>query len=118
MPFKNKEESRQYMREYRKKMTDEQMTHALEKIEQRKKEIQAWFCEFKTTLCCNRCDENHPACLEFHHIDPNSKEFNVYEAVWFRGHSKEKILAEIDKCEVLCANCHKKHHFNLKQQSA
>ncbi len=68
-----------------------------------------WYGELKSTLVCARCPEAHPACLQFHHADPSKKELSVAEAVR-RGWSRERILAELAKCEVLCANCHAKHH--------
>ena len=63
----------------------------------------------KKTLSCT-CGENHPACLEFHHIDPSIKEFEISGAV--RLYGKEKIMNEIAKCIVLCSNCHRKRHWD------
>jgi len=68
-----------------------------------------WFVELKTSLVCVRCGESHPACIQFHHADPAEKEMSVSDAVR-RGWSRKRILAELGKCEVLCANCHAKHH--------
>lgn len=56
---------------------------------------------------CTRCPENHPACLDFHHLDPTIKEFSISGQ---RGCSLETLQAEIAKCIVLCANCHRKEH--------
>jgi hypothetical protein len=49
-------------------------------------------------------------CLQFHHIDPGTKEIELSTAI-SRGWSKKRILAEVAKCIVLCANCHLKHHW-------
>jgi hypothetical protein len=68
-----------------------------------------WFQEYKKTLKCNRCTENHPACLQFHHIDPSKKEVAVSQVV--RRWGRKRILAEIAKCEIICANCHFKEHY-------
>jgi hypothetical protein len=70
-----------------------------------------WFKEFKSTLKCERCGEDHPACLQFHHEDPDKKVASVYSLVW-QGYSWETINEEIEKCEVLCANCHLRHHWD------
>lgn len=75
----------------------------------RRHELADWYAELKGTLVCTRCAESHPGCLQFHHPDPNEKEISVSEAVK-RGWSRKRILAELAKCEVLCANCHAKHH--------
>lgn len=51
------------------------------------------------------------AALEFHHKDPSQKDF-VFSK--FKGASfeknKETILKELDKCDLLCSNCHREHH--------
>jgi hypothetical protein len=77
--------------------------------ENQQRELRAWFTELKSQLVCARCGENHPACLVFHHVDPTKKELTIAFAVQ-RGYGRERILAEIAKCEILCANCHAKHH--------
>lgn len=64
----------------------------------------------KANLSCNRCPEKHPATLQFHHKDPYTKKMAVSFAVK-SGFSKKTILKEIEKCEVLCANCHAKEHW-------
>lgn len=70
------------------------------------------FLRLKSTLACKKCGESHPACIEFHHRDAAKKEFNISQA-WRIGYSWERILAEIVKCDVLCANCHRKEHSEL-----
>lgn len=68
-----------------------------------------WYEAYKKTLKCERCPENDPVCLDFHHINPQEKDFAV--SIIVRGtYSKERIMKEINKCIVLCANCHRKEH--------
>lgn len=69
-----------------------------------------WYREYKKTLECNVCGENHPACLEFHHKNPIDKKYNISHMMVFS--TKNRIIEEISKCVVLCANCHRKHHYN------
>jgi hypothetical protein len=86
------------------------------KKEKRKIYIQQrreWFNEFKKTLKCIKCEENHISCLEFHHRNPEEKDFEI--AAFVSTASKEKILNEIKKCDVLCSNCHRKTHWEQKQ---
>lgn len=66
-------------------------------------------------LKCEQCGENHPACLDFHHINPVSKDLEV-SALVARGHSIDRIKKEIEKCKVLCSNCHRKLHWDDRQQ--
>ena len=76
----------------------------------RKKDLKKWFKKIKRELECERCGESHPACLDFHHKE--DKEHSVNELVSEKIASRKRIKQEIDKCEVLCANCHRKHHSN------
>jgi len=53
---------------------------------------------------CRLCGyDRHVAALEFHHLDPNAKEFGLAQ----RGaHRIDKLRAEVRKCVLLCSNCH------------
>lgn len=59
---------------------------------------------------CQVCGYNKClAVLEFHHINPNEKEFDI-SRTWSR--KWETIKKELDKCICVCANCHREiHHF-------
>jgi DNA-binding transcriptional ArsR family regulator len=55
--------------------------------------------------CCRRCGfAEHPAALQFHHVDPTTKAFNLSSQGVTR--SLAKARAEARKCVLLCANCH------------
>ena len=59
---------------------------------------------------CEKCGYNkNISALEFHHLDPNKKEFTL-DSRNLERHSDEEILKEFDKCVLLCANCHAEHH--------
>lgn len=58
---------------------------------------------------CKLCGEDHPAVLDFHHRDPKSKSFEICGSYSTRG--RLQILAEIEKCDLICANCHRKLHY-------
>lgn len=72
-----------------------------------------WFIDLKLTLKCERCGFDHPATLDFHHKDPKTKEFGISTAKTSGGRSRDEILEEIKKCEVLCSNCHRIEHSNI-----
>lgn len=52
---------------------------------------------------------------EWHHIDPNTKEESVSHMV-HQCRPKEEVIAEIDKCILLCNKCHKRVHKEMKNQ--
>lgn len=59
---------------------------------------------------CADCGESDPVVLDFHHRDPSQKLFNIGTA---RGKSVPKVVAEIAKCDVVCANCHRRREANM-----
>lgn len=63
--------------------------------------------EYLTKHPCVRCDEADPVVLEFDHIDRDTKDSPISQAIWANW-SMKRLLAEIDKCQVLCANCHRR----------
>jgi predicted transcriptional regulator len=70
----------------------------------RRRSSAKWLEEFKKKLQCKNCENSDFRVLEFHHL--SDKLFNIADGA-SRGFSKEKIMKEISKCEVLCSNCHK-----------
>jgi len=82
----------------------------LERFATRRSSFKEWFADYKLTLKCEECGENHPATLDFHHENPNEKEYGISQMVHLTC-SKNKIIEEISKCKVLCANCHRKVHY-------
>lgn len=62
--------------------------------------------------CCQICGYNRSvSALVFHHLDPSKKDFGLAG----NTRSWESILAEIEKCVLLCANCHSEVHDGLIQ---
>ena len=65
------------------------------------------------------CGENHPSALQFHHRDPSTKSFGITTK---ELSSPKKmpwdtvIISELNKCELLCSNCHFKHHSTLSDE--
>ncbi|MBT7706039.1 hypothetical protein HN747_01185 [archaeon] len=104
MPYKDPGKRREYRRRWYKNNKDSEKIH----VARRKKELRRWFQEFKKELECSKCGENHPATIDFHHRGEKENEISYMVA---NGHSKEKILKEIEKCGVLCANCRRKLHY-------
>ncbi len=104
--YKDKEASRKYHNEWYHKHKQVVM----EQRKQRQVEIRDWYRNYKSTLCCADCGECHPACLQFHHKDRTEKRFSPGDMA-NRASSINVLMKEINKCEVLCVNCHAKHHW-------
>lgn len=67
-----------------------------------------WYWEYKQGLKCSKCGFSHPAALHFHHVDPSTKSFSRFAR---NARNREKLMKEIAKCIVLCANCHAIEHY-------
>ena len=65
----------------------------------------AFVRRLKQYVGCKECGEKNWRCLDFHHVDEKTKEYNIGRMLDF---SMRKIKKEIRKCIVLCANCHRK----------
>lgn len=79
----------------------------------RKEFLRDWLMRYKAEVSCVVCGEDHPAVLEFHHRDPGTKRYELSVMV-SRAMTISSMLEEIDKCDVLCANCHRKLHNAFK----
>jgi hypothetical protein len=119
-PEKVREHRRTYRSKHGEELNKYRREHYIGNKEQylknattRRKYKISWWSEFKKGLKCSRCKESHSVCLEFHHIDPTTKEHNI--SMMYRSHSEKRILEEIAKCIVLCANCHRKEHARWGQ---
>jgi replicative superfamily II helicase len=97
----NIDKVRQYRREWYYRNKQKQIEW--QKQDRRKKT--EWINSHKKK--CEFCSETDSCCLDFHHKDSNTKEHNVAD---MRDWSKENITEEINKCIVVCANCHRKIH--------
>lgn len=109
MPIKDINRRREYRRNWYSKNKASEKKH----VSRRKKEIGEWFNKYRETLSCSACGENHPATLDFHHKDKSSKDFAINILV-HNGYSLSRIKKEMEKCQVVCANCHRKIHHHLK----
>jgi len=70
-----------------------------------KRGVRDEFREYKKSLMCVVCGFNDPRALTFHHRSRDEKEFTVAN-VGSNGKSFTALMREIEKCDVLCANCH------------
>lgn len=66
--------------------------------------------DIKVNCKCAKCGESRSYTLDFHHKDPSIKDETIARLTSNRNRM-EDILKEIEKCIVLCANCHREFHY-------
>lgn len=74
----------------------------------RRQKRAALIADLKRCYGCANCGETDPDVLDFHHLNPDQKRFTVSDMLYRL--TLEELLAEIATCQVLCGNCHRKHH--------
>jgi predicted nucleic-acid-binding Zn-ribbon protein len=112
MPYKDLEVRKAYHKEQSRKHYEANRKEIIKKAGDKKKEFRAEWQEYKATLSCTKCGFSHPAALDFHHEDPTKKEANIHRLL--SNGQYDKLKKELKKCIVLCANCHRVHHYNEK----
>ena len=68
--------------------------------------------EYKSHLICSECGESRWWLLDFHHTNPSEKDCEVSKLI----DAPNKLKKELEKCIVLCANCHRHLHYTLFRQ--
>lgn len=73
-------------------------------LKEKRNNTHEYIQRFKDKCIC--CGESDVACLDFHHLN------DKYESLsHMNSHSTDTINKEINKCVILCANCHRKLHY-------
>lgn len=82
-----------------------QKDKTIQRQRDRRGEVKKYIQSIKQESVCTDCKENYPFwIMEFDHL--GDKEFNI--CAWYNSTgSLEKVRQEIEKCEVVCANCHR-----------
>lgn len=107
MPYKDPEKIRECHRRWYQKNRQKH----IQGVRERRRMLRDGMQDYKKTLSCVDCGEKHTACLEFHHVDPSTKEGDPSQMHSTRGWSLARIIEYLQRtCIVLCANCHRKHH--------
>lgn len=71
-----------------------------------------WYNALMKDKCCTYCPENCIPCLDWHHLDPSTKNENISKMM-NSCRTFNTILEEMNKCIVVCSNCHRKIHAGL-----
>jgi hypothetical protein len=92
---------------------DKNKSYYVEKARIRTEHFVELFNKFKSKLRCLKCGESYISCLDFHHRDSDEKEVGISYASRY-GWREKRLKEEIDKCDILCANCHFGLHESLR----
>jgi L-lactate utilization protein LutB len=112
MAYRNDEERKAYYREYNKDWYQRHKERLHQKRKQHDADLRVWLIQYKSQIGCMDCGENHPACLQFHHRDRETKSFNIGGIIGqWRYITLERLKEEIAKCDILCGNCHALRHW-------
>lgn len=99
------------IKRYKEKNNSEKKTNSQNVVEWRRR-VKIKLVEYKGDKCelCgyNKCITS----LDFHHKDPKEKDFSVSG----RTLSFEKLKNEVDKCILVCRNCHGEIHYNIEEE--
>ena len=114
--YKVKEDSEFYKRSEKDQYTRKSLLRSLckfcmnKKDLEKKQKVKEKAVKYKGGKCQN-CNYNKCiSALEFHHLDSKTKEFNIATV----RNLNEKVYKELDKCVLICSNCHREEHEKLK----
>jgi hypothetical protein len=95
---------RKYQADYYERTRQKQAEYKASRQVDKREEARHFVFQYLQSHPCELCGESDPYVLTFHHIR-GRKKMNVSQMV-NQGYSIEALQDEIDKCQVLCANCH------------
>jgi hypothetical protein len=113
----NRKKAREHQATYRNKNKEKLRTDALEYRNNNKdmvnkqsrtirRDLKDRAIEYLGGKCVDCSGVYHQAAYDFHHKDPSLKDYQISgKRVW------EIVKQELDKCELLCSNCHRIRHY-------
>ncbi len=85
-------------------------------VAKRRKKLKALSVQYKGGRCVFCGYSKYNGALEFHHLDDKQKDFGL--SVRGLTRSWERIKKELNKCILVCSNCHKEVHSGSLQPSS
>ena len=86
--------------------------YLIEAVRKRRKKVRQMAIDYKGGQCQICGYDRCPEALEFHHLDEAEKDFGISDKGYTRSWSRMK--QEVEKCLLLCANCHREVHSGLQ----
>ena len=84
---------------------------------EQKRKIYKWVDNHKASMGCDHCGVKDKRCLQLHHKDSSTKKHSVATLIG-KGYIFKTVKIEVEKCEVLCANCHSIHHYDERRSGS
>lgn len=84
-----------------------------EAVQKRRDKLKVLAIAYKGGKCQCCGYKKFVGALEFHHINPDEKDFGISAKGYTR--SWETVKKELDKCVLVCSNCHKEIHANIRE---
>lgn len=106
-------DSKQYKREWNHRNRNKRYEYKRLYIAKRKMNL-VQLLGGKCKKCGLQATMENLAVFDFHHRNPEEKSFNLGQNI-IGDKSYETILNEAKKCDVLCSNCHRIHHFKASE---
>ena len=82
-------------------------------VAKRRRKIKEMSIAYKGGKCQICGYSKYGGALDLHHVNPDTKEFGIADKGYTR--SWERIQKELDKCILVCANCHREVEGGIKQ---
>lgn len=102
-------------RAYSKEHYQNNRSNHLAKVKKYKNKVREFIRDFKTINPCTDCRNYfHFSMMDFDHLEFESKKFNIANT---EHHSFPQIMQELQKCELVCSNCHRFRTWERMQSS-
>ena len=109
MPYKDPEKRKEALRRWYGRHRDEQIT----RVKQQSGKIRTEVREYKESKPCADCGQCYPYyVMDFDHVR-GEKKANIAD-ILNRSCSRAALKAEIDKCDLVCSNCHRVRTHNRR----
>ncbi len=112
MPYKDQEAQQAYQTEWYKS----NKTKAYESSKRSRLKRLEKLRELKRRPCEDCGQEYHSDIMHFHHLDPATKDMSISRAILTWGW--DRVVAETEKCVLLCANCHGLRHVSCTEEDS
>jgi len=83
-------------------------------VAEQKRKIYDWVDKYKEKKGCCECGIKDKRCLQLHHRDRDDKKSSVAQLIG-KGYIFKTVKVEVEKCDVICANCHSIHHYDERR---